>query len=230
MNLKQLTIAAGLGWAMAAGAAQAGTFNYSTDGVWVDPEPSGAIATSADGKTISWGGITSQGGQQSSYVFVDAWGMFDVGEQFLLGTFTHNNFPVFPPSLESTGLKLDLTLNGLMSTFNFNFLHDETDNVAPCDPSGATICPDVVSFLDNGVSNEFITIDGVDYNLTLTGFLQNGSLTEQFLTEEGQANTAQLFAKLTVVPTESVPEPMAVLGLLSVGGVATVLKRQKQEA
>jgi hypothetical protein len=230
MNInKALTIAAGLSLVMTAGAANAQTFTFDSSGFWTESELSNNNSASGDGTdTISWGVPATNDGQ-SSYNFTGlSNGSLTVGQAFDFGTFTHNNFPIFAPSLESAKLNVNLDILGATSqTFSFLFDHFETPNNAnPCAAGGVSPCPDLVSF-PNNTSEQTIEIGGEEYNLTLLGF--NG--VDEFLTLENQANEAILSGKLTkVVPPETVPEPMALLGLVSVGGVATLLKRKQQAA
>lgn len=235
MNVMQTAISVGLGWAMLAGAASAASLN--TSGTWNNSTPAGGISGQGTNQ-ISWGNPATVNGQ-SSYKFVGVSETVDVADltasNFLLGEFTHNNFPVFEGNglLESTTLSVDFSLDAISKLFTFDFDHFETPNDGtPCAAGGAQPCPDLVSFDNGGVSNEFITLDGIDYNLTLIGFSQDGgnTLVEEFLTLENQANTAGLYAQLTQVPTESVPEPASLLGILLVGGAATTLKLKQQQA
>lgn len=160
------------------GIAQAATVN--TSGIWTSVNPPGlSTLTGLNTNQISWG--TPAGGSgKSSYVFQGVSGVTLPAPEtdFLLGTFTHNNFPIFPPSITGAALDLNLSItngNILNQTFSFNFNHNETNNQQPCNPTGSTVCPDVVSFLNNGESNETITIGGVEYALFISGFQQGGT-------------------------------------------------------
>lgn len=199
-----------------AGMAQA--ISIQTSGVWTSVTPAGITTVNGiDTNTVSWGG--SAGSGQSSYVFngVNTFTAPIDGTDFLLGTFTHNNLPVFPPSI--TGANLALSLSGdVNKTFNFFFNHNETTNepnsgVCSSTPGFVTPCPDVVS-IPNTASSETITIGGHEYILAISGFLnQEESLVNQFITKENQANSAQIFGRL-----QKVPEPLTMLGITT--GVA----------
>ncbi|WP_414575401.1 THxN family PEP-CTERM protein [Anabaena sp. CCY 9402-a] len=204
-----------------AGMAQA--ISIETSGVWTSVTPDGTTTVNGiNTNTVSWGDPATNSGQ-SSYVF-NGENTFTApidGTDFLLGTFTHNNFPVFPPSI--TGANLALSLSGdVNKTFNFFFNHNETPNngdsgVCSSTPGFNVPCPDVVS-IPNTASSETINIGGHQYILAISGFLQGGSVVNQFITQEDQANTAEIFGRLEKVPVEEVPEPLTMLGITT--GVA----------
>jgi len=57
------------------------------------------------------------------------------GSEFVLGTFTHDNFPVygFQPSQFDVDLRVHVDFNGgaLARDFSFRFHHNETPNIGP---------------------------------------------------------------------------------------------------
>jgi len=142
----------------------------------------------------------------------------DVGSPFHLGDFTHQNFPIYAPLLTSVDLEISIagTIDGVAfaMTPSFTFGHLETLNRAPCAPAGATICPDVVSFLSSRDLSEVVSVGGADYMLIINGFEQGGDLVSSFVTEEYQANTASLFASII----EPAPIPLPAAGWLLVTG------------
>lgn len=77
---------------------------------------------------------------------------------FLLGTFVHLNFPIFPPSLTSIDLQFVLDWANFLPDLNgtFSFTHEETENVEPCAYFSVTPCADRVTvsspFLNTNVS------------------------------------------------------------------------------
>lgn len=213
----------------AIGEAQA--FSLSTSGTWTDAIDSfGGNAIFGQGTNqISWGA----GNAKSSYVFT---GINPAQEKteaeltnpFLLGTFTHNNVPIFFPSLDSATLNVAFNLDAVTSTFSFRFAHNETSNSpGTCLPGSVSICDDVVTF-PTATSSETITLDGVDYNLTLIGFSQNNGATivSSFLTQENRSNQAGLYAQLTRSPNQAaVPEPFSIIATGLALGMGATLKK-----
>lgn len=206
----------------------------SVTGAWTSS--TGGINVSGVGtNTLSWGG----GNPQSSYVFTGdappAFGGILPGADFNLGTFTHNNFPIILPAISEATLAVDvlgtLFIDGVDSgNFNvssvFDFQHNETPNTAPCDPMGATICPDVVTIMLNAGASETLVIDGVSYILDVTGFVVGGVLQDQFVTEEGLENDAILQGRFREI-SSVIPVPAALpLFLSALAGFGFMSRRR----
>ncbi|WP_346292886.1 THxN family PEP-CTERM protein [Sphaerothrix gracilis] len=237
MKLRNITVATCLGWVACMGAANA--VFLTTSGTWSDT--TGTAVISGEGTSqISWGIPSNPENAQSSYIFEGVTESVEINDlisqNFLLGEFTHNNRTISGAggSLSTAVLNVDLTLDAFSQLFSFDFSHNETTNQPVggiCPDGGIPPCPDVVSF-PNAVSDQFITLEGVDYNLTLIGFSQDGgsTLVENFLTLEAASNEAGLYARLTEVTDsgEPVPEPTGFLGLMAVSGAAIALKRRQQ--
>lgn len=184
----------------------------------------------SDNPEIRWG--TSTGDGQSGYVFDGRSTPITTSEDtnFVLGDFTHNNFPINGSALASARLDItaQLKLDGNPISggpFFFSFQHDETNNRRPCNPSGATVCPDVVSISSVSQGQTF-KIGDKDYTLAFAGFQVNGNTVSQFVTEEGQANTAQLIGRFSVA---QVPLPAAGWLLVSALGGLGVMSRRRGE-
>lgn len=218
--LKVLSVVACF-WAFGASA-----FSLSSSGVWSSAEQGdGSVPNLAGVGTneITWGSPT--GTNASGYLFEgfteDV--MVD-GSLFAIGDFTHHNFAVPLPSITGATLEVNLEVAGVaMDGFSFFFGHEETPNSGICAPAGTTVCPDVVS-IPSATSGQPVEIDGVNYILSIVGFSQDGGLNivDQFITEENQANTATLFARLErLVTLQIVPEP-STLALLSFGFLVLV--------
>ena len=150
---------------------------------------------------------------------------------FLIGNFTHVNFPIGPNSITGIDLKVsfDITIDGSPigpHDFFFHFAHDETtNNLDPCpyggnNGQGVNIngCADrvVVSFLS---ASDSFTIGTDVYTFTLLGFSPDcsrpDSVSNTFLTIENETNTRQLCAAIALRSDVQAPEPgtLALLGL-----------------
>jgi len=196
-----------------------------TSGVWSSLQENDGVVDNKSGvgtNVVSWGDPATASGS-SSYTFEGVNGDAPLNNSlFELGDFTHGNFAIFLPSI--TGATLDLNLDftgeGVSQNFSFFFEHTETPNFpvggAACAEGGATPCPDLVGIPDAS-SSETVVLQGQEYQLDILGFSQDGGNTiiPNFLTTEGQANTATLYARL-VPPTSDVSEPSALM-LLAVG-------------
>ncbi|MCZ2078912.1 MAG: THxN family PEP-CTERM protein [Bryobacterales bacterium] len=227
-------------FALCSGQLAAATITVSSvTGSWMNPNPAGVtISNGADVSTVSWGIPIRAGGSQSSYVFdsdvppplsvevpptVTPW--------LDLGNFTHNNFPIRPPSLNSIELSLVLSMmvdgTPISQSFLYTLTHNETNNVRPCAYPGTTICPDQVSI--SAPSGGTFVAGGVRYTLELR-FSRDGGATvlDQFITEENRANTADLFGRFTseLVP---IPEPTS-MGLIGLGLAGLLLVKRKLTA
>jgi len=157
------------------------------------------------------------------------------GTVFFLGTFSHLNNPIFPPSITSIALNFNLTLGGgaTPSVFSqvFNFAHDETPNSGACPYGGANNqgvningCADRIAFGSSASSTPF-TFGGVSYFLNIIGFsIDAGATTTPFLlTQEAFTTSADLYGNLVrsdpflgVVPEPSTYALMA-FGLAGLG-------------
>lgn len=220
------------------GIAQAATM--TTTGVWTQVTGNPSNGPNGVGTSqISWG-QPADGLGQSAYKFqgVSNISMPVDNSNFLLGTFTHNNYAIYLPSITGANLALNLNISGNLSkTFNFFFNHNETPNdgvngICPDTPGYATPCPDVVS-IPSASSTETIDIGGLAYKLVINGFLQNGNLVNQFITKEAKANSAQLYAhleKVTVTQAVAVPEPSAIFGITALGFGAFLKRKQFESA
>ncbi|MGF1682358.1 THxN family PEP-CTERM protein [Photobacterium minamisatsumaniensis] len=186
---------------------------------------------------ISWGGSAGYG--QSGYTFESEDTFvttFDSATEqsdvFNLGTFTHANNPVYPPSLDNAQLKLTTTvsLGGAASSpieFVFDFNHEETpNNDTPCAYPETVQQPDVN---DNGCADRVLVssaaatqtflIDSVQYTIAVEGFKVSGNTISSFLTKEVADNEAIITAKVmsyerAMIPPTQIPEPapLAFLG------------------
>ena len=201
------------------------------DGDWANGAPSEkvTIVNSGDSgglSTARWG----RGGNQSGYDFLSATA-FDAptnGSAFLLGTFTHQNYPISAGTSISS-IDLDLTLGNIFDlSTTFYFTHNETPNIGNPDMNR-----DIIT-LENPTLNAVLSdLDGTNYYFNLIGFSQDGgdNISSLFKTYEGQGNTAGLYAMITSEPINNpVPEPSTVflLGFGLLGFVGVSKKRLKK--
>lgn len=226
------------GTVLAGTVAQAATVNISSIGVqWTNLNPGSGIYTSGDGKTISWGG----NGTYSSYTFSPTATPFAAANPFALGNFTHNNYSISTSfaTLSNADLKLTITGNvdgqAFSITPTYTFTHDETSNTASNCPGQPVPCNDYVSFTNLFNPGASVDVNGTLYTIALSGFMQGGSLVNQFVTTENQSNVATLYASWTETPPPSeVPLPAGVVLLLSavggLGGVGALRARRKRDA
>ncbi|MFG6094977.1 THxN family PEP-CTERM protein [Leptothoe sp. ISB3NOV94-8A] len=205
------------------GSAQAIAVSLQTSGTFEDTVDVDGNAVAGEGTNeITWGIPLDQ--QVSGYKFEGInLNEQDITESFLLGNFTHYNYPIFPPSLEKTDLNLALQIG--VETFKsiFEIDHFETPNSATsCTAGGVALCPDLVTFTSLLNTESSFQLDEKTYNLQILGFSTDGgnTITETFLTLENQTNTASLYGQFQVVEPVEVSEPRSMLGILAFGAIA----------
>lgn len=220
----------------------------STTGIWTSASPA-ANASGVGTSLIYWGGTSPPGGDGSGYRFAGAQPPEAVaigpGTPFLLGTFTHYNFPI-PAGTSITAATLDVTMgmtipsdgaggvSNVTKTFTYNWDHWETSNSSnPCANGGVNGvgvnvngCADRATIL-NPTPNQNFTIGNTEYTLFM-GFSNDGgnTIVSQFWTMENGANRASLYGYFT---TQVVPEP-GFYGLLGLGlaGLYTAVRRRRR--
>lgn len=203
-------------------------------GVFTGVRPGSVANLSGIGTNeVRWG--VPVGGQRSGYRFdgVTSQSFTGDGSLFPLGDFTHFNEPIRPPSISNADLRVSLDFQSGGDSFSTSFPlvmnHNETPNTRPCNPAGATVCPDIVSF-SRPPSAVTVSLGGEQFVFDILGFSQDGgaTVTTEFITEEDRRNTATLFASLTPVPAP-VPLPPAV-GLLGMGLVGLMGMARRRRA
>lgn len=243
MKLRMGLLAGAAALTLGIGAADAAVVSFqNVTADWINPNPANPGGSLVDGAasatltTIRWG-VTA--GQKSGYDFaLTSPQPIDVGVNpppsvnFILGTFTHQNWPINPgSSIESVQLKITIgnvvVDNEGQGPLNllYNFTHFETPNDPgwgnPCAAGGFQPCPDRVTVSFNAQSENFL-VNGVEYTVNVLGF--NGQ--SSFLTREEAATSANLIvqvaARETVVP---VPAAMAMFGV-GLMGLGFVTRRR----
>ncbi|NNE87821.1 MAG: VPLPA-CTERM sorting domain-containing protein [Silicimonas sp.] len=239
MTFKGLAVGVVATLALSTPAISASLSLNSIDGVWQNASPSvsgegtsqirwGTPAYTTDGSFYSQLAYLLNGGQQSGYDF-DASGDMVVEDNttFVLGTFTHLNYPIRDTLLTSVDLSLSFMIDGVTEAITsvFSFDHWETHNEAEVCANGEgredglniSGCADRVTATLNEAMSETFVIDGVTYVLDISGFLYEGELMTDFWTLENQSNEALLVGSFRVVPSEV---PLPATGLLLLGGLA----------
>lgn len=168
-------------------------------GTWSNASPSGATClnyyTSGGEGFVRWGdpagsaGCTGNQDLQSGYGIVGNPSVTSVnpGDYYLLGTFTHYNWPINGTPITSVQLDLQVPVCGVTQTYNYTFAHDETENVGtskpPCKygsgdtgwpPSGnpnSNSCADRVTLPTTPpATSVYCATNNTTYTLFLTGF------------------------------------------------------------
>ncbi|MBZ0331810.1 choice-of-anchor K domain-containing protein [Halomonas sp. ANAO-440] len=160
---------------------------------------------------ISWG--TPAGGSEgSNYVFEDNEDLRDletgeVDQTFVLGTFTHNNFPIFADGgvLQSVDLTMEFTIviDGVPTqvTHTINIEHDETPNYDrwgnPLPPEEAA---DIVT-ISNATTQVSIEVGDREYLFEILGFKRvgepDGEPVSEVITFEDASNSFELVGRIS---------------------------------
>ena len=166
----------------------------------------------------------------------------DVGEIFNVGELTHFNQTIFSnkPIGEKAefSLNLDFGENSIGSQdFNFAFSIDETLNsqeVCPYQTDAGKGCSDKITWDFSIDQNNSFMYENEEYSLELVGFgeeLASRGIVNEFISQEGRDNSANLFARLVKVDrTQDIPEPTSLLGLAGMGLFFARSRKKKGEA
>ncbi|MCB1136062.1 MAG: choice-of-anchor K domain-containing protein [Chlamydiia bacterium] len=146
------------------GSAQAVTYIADdVSGIWTSADPASA-ASGLGTNEIRWGTPATSHGQ-SGYRFDNATPppvVGNVGDTFVLGTFTHMNWPITGTAITSAELSVsfDLTIDGVIfndRVFSYMFEHEETPNSLP-DPR------DIVTFV-GASAEQTVFANGKNYTV-----------------------------------------------------------------
>lgn len=236
MNIiRQLSVVAAV-LCIAAPATAASLTIKGVDGIWSTSKP---VVDGIGSTELSWGTPANDAERQSGYTFESSETPFEVedGKSFVLGTFTHLNFPITGVLLEAADLAVEFAIAGVDKMINatFSFNHFETNNgLARCangQSQGVGVnvngCADNVQASLNKAQSEVFELDGQTYQLDISGFQYEGELLESFWTQEDRANSAELVAVFNVItPVSEVPLPAS--GLLLLGGFGALVLKKRQ--
>lgn len=165
----------------------------------------------------------------------------EAGDIFNIGQLTHFNQTIYDYGLigenAEFSLNLDFGENSIGSQqFNFAFSIDETLNqqeVCPYQTEEGKGCSDQITW-DFSIDQEnSFTYQNEEYALELVGFgkeLASKGIVNEFISQEGQNNSANLFARLVKVDrTQDIPEPTSLLGLAGMGLFFARSRKKKSE-
>ncbi|MFE6049130.1 choice-of-anchor K domain-containing protein [Kitasatospora sp. NPDC056446] len=182
----------------------------TTSGTWTAVTPAPPNVSGLNTGHVSWG--TPAGGGKSGYSFTG--GTVEAkadGSEVTLGTFTHQNFPIFGGGVDRFDVDLVVRIrfeeDDKDRDFSFRFHHFETPNTGPN--------PDDEVDLPTRVSPESVTIDGEEYAAVITGFKRDGEIVNKFFSPENGSNSADIVASLSRV---GVPD-VVITGIHYKGGV-----------
>ncbi|KDN84631.1 lamin tail domain-containing protein [Kitasatospora cheerisanensis] len=168
----------------------------TTSGTWTAVSPTPPEVTGLNTGQITWGTPADGSGGKSGYAF--SGGTIDLkadGSEAVLGTFTHQNFPVFGGGVDQFDVDLVVRVRFEEDRedrrFTYRFHHFETPNDGPV--------PDDEVDLPTRVSPESVTVDGEEYAAVITGFKRNGEIVNKFLSPENDSNSADIVAVLSRV-------------------------------
>lgn len=178
-----------------------------TSGIWRDVSEKLPRFRGLNTQQISWGKITRRSRLQSAYCFNGRKAPLRLdGESFVLGTFTHNNFPIKMGRVNSFSVKLEVLVafEGLdfNRTFTFNMHHTETLNRGSKEQKADRV------LLSSVVSKETVKIEDKTYAVEIVGFKQNGEVVKEFVSYENSANSAVIVAKLVDI-SDTIEPPVS---------------------
>ena len=225
----------------------------SVTGVWESVNVSGGNASGVGTQSILWGKAPRRG-NQSGYTFEGAESPIstNVEDPFQLGTFTHQNNPIYINGglLNTADLAISFTIAGSEQTYRsvFEFDHLETPNHAKTCADGQTSsaainsngCADSVTAVLNQDASQGFFIDGLEYVLDISGFLFDDTLLDTFWTREQSENIAGLQASYRLISDDTPPQydppfdgdtpsevPLPATGFLLLGALAGLAAKKR---
>ncbi|MGB1017002.1 MAG: choice-of-anchor K domain-containing protein, partial [Nannocystaceae bacterium] len=157
--------------------------NAITSGKWVSVSTGLPRLVGIGTHQVNWGRYANRARRQSGYRFVGQTVPLHLdGKEFVLGTFTHNNFPIY--SMRSNRFSANLLVSvvfddgGLKRNFGFTFNHYETPNRGTPEQQADQVT------LNSMRASETLEIDGEQFAVEIVGFKQNGQIVHQFISFE----------------------------------------------
>lgn len=183
--------------------------NATTSGSWSNISKTLTRLTGMSSNQVNWGTPANRARRQSGYRFVGRKVPLHLnGKEFVLGTFTHNNFPIRLGGANqllfsiNLGVKVNFDEGGLKRNFNFTLNHVETPNRGSRQQQADRVG------ISSVISSETLDINGETYAVEIVGFKQNGKIVKEFISFENAANSAVIVAKLVhMAKPEPEPEP-----------------------
>ena len=193
----------------------------STSGTWSSVVCTGSNCNLSGVGTneIKWGSPATWGGDKSGLLFTSQSESqsFNAGQTFLIGTLTHQNWPVTGDTAKNATLNVSLDFSNpeLVTNpqFSYQFNIKETSNGYssykncpgfPSEQNSTTPCDDVITFPNAYGENSF-TIGDIKYTLKIDGFQSaypSGTVVQKFITEERKDNSAYLVGHLSTTLVE----------------------------
>jgi hypothetical protein len=215
------------------------TFSGASSGIWGKPDPGSvnniATYTGVGTDFFTWGlaypDIPRFGTPPNSFKFAGGGFTTGVDSLFRIGDLTYFNGTV---PLGSNVDKVPLSLNVGFNTpsqidktfdFDFNLVNTQNSSENPIDNA------DFV-YITPKLNNRTFSYNGNQYTLELTGFSQDGGLTnlKEFRVLEGATTTAAIYGKISLLPPVKPPERVlepGVVGGLSCLGIYMLTRRKK---
>lgn len=212
-----------------AGKAEAITFQGSASAEFGTPTPTTGVTFSGVGtNTFTTGAPFSSSDSPNIFEIEGLSYLTSEDVAFAIANLTYTN-GVTSVGTNVDSVPIDLTLSFttpeiFAETFTFSFNLDVTHNTTG-DP---VLDADTLTIVDV-FSTTIFEIAGESFTLELLGFSSDGGVTieNQFTLPEDAMTESQLFAKISA-PSQEVPEPSGLLGLLSLGVLSSgsALKRK----
>jgi hypothetical protein len=231
-----LAVAAALAGLAVGSMAEAATIQINgVSGSFVSKE-GGNRVTGIGTNHLAWGGLSKN--RRSGYIFKGiSPASYEIPDpvggptrtEFDVGTFTHKNYKIPTGSgVRSAGLlvSFDAAINNTpvpVTPLFFSFDHWETPNQkSTCADGGRrgqgvnlSGCADRITIGQNPSTDASVSVGGITYLFSVTGFTAGGVPLQQWWTQENKDNVAVLRAQVTAVPV-----PAA--GVLLLGGLGVL--------